>query len=161
MLDAFFDFLFRNCNHFTNALCNQLLGKGIPSWVNRTAKIGAAMKSNFHLLAQLCCLESTIINSKARLQRLLDQVWYLNKKLPSFLQARPPLLYPLLHLLWLLRVSQGSLYQFVDLDNMFCLNESSNHTVTPLPVHVATHLVVRLLVYLKHNHLRGSPRKKW
>lgn len=30
----------RNCNHFANALCTQLLGKGIPGYLNRLAFVG-------------------------------------------------------------------------------------------------------------------------
>jgi hypothetical protein len=30
----------RNCNHFADAFCTQLVGKGIPAYVNRLAAIG-------------------------------------------------------------------------------------------------------------------------
>jgi hypothetical protein len=30
----------RNCNHFTDDLCQRLMGKPIPGWVNRLARIG-------------------------------------------------------------------------------------------------------------------------
>ncbi|KAJ9551093.1 hypothetical protein OSB04_015138 [Centaurea solstitialis] len=31
----------KNCNHFTDDICQRLTGKGIPGWVNRLAKVGA------------------------------------------------------------------------------------------------------------------------
>jgi hypothetical protein len=36
-----YDILRRNCNDFSNALCTRLLGKGIPRYINRVAKVGA------------------------------------------------------------------------------------------------------------------------
>ena len=33
--------LLRNCNHFADALCRELLGVGIPGYVNRLARIGS------------------------------------------------------------------------------------------------------------------------
>eukprot|EP00245_Coleochaete_scutata_P005090 TRINITY_DN18371_c0_g1_i1.p1 TRINITY_DN18371_c0_g1~~TRINITY_DN18371_c0_g1_i1.p1 ORF type:complete len:186 (-),score=5.86 TRINITY_DN18371_c0_g1_i1:933-1490(-) len=30
----------KNCNHFTNDVCMRLLGKGLPGWINRLARIG-------------------------------------------------------------------------------------------------------------------------
>ena len=34
----------QNCNHFADALCMRLLGKRIPSFVNRLARIGSWIK---------------------------------------------------------------------------------------------------------------------
>ncbi len=34
----------RNCNHFTQDLCQKLTGKDIPGWVNRAAKAGNMFK---------------------------------------------------------------------------------------------------------------------
>ncbi|XP_076891627.1 deSI-like protein At4g17486 [Bidens hawaiensis] len=31
----------KNCNHFTDDICQRLTGKGIPGWVDRLAKLGA------------------------------------------------------------------------------------------------------------------------
>lgn len=30
----------KNCNHFSDALCQELVGQKIPSWINRPANIG-------------------------------------------------------------------------------------------------------------------------
>lgn len=30
----------KNCNHFTDEVCQQLTGKPIPPWVNRLARVG-------------------------------------------------------------------------------------------------------------------------
>lgn len=30
----------KNCNHFTDDVCRRLLGKPIPGWVNRLARLG-------------------------------------------------------------------------------------------------------------------------
>eukprot|EP00656_Telonema_subtile_P020763 TRINITY_DN21838_c0_g1_i1.p1 TRINITY_DN21838_c0_g1~~TRINITY_DN21838_c0_g1_i1.p1 ORF type:complete len:352 (-),score=102.20 TRINITY_DN21838_c0_g1_i1:59-1114(-) len=35
----------RNCNHYSDALCTQLLGRGIPKRLNRLASIGASLSS--------------------------------------------------------------------------------------------------------------------
>lgn len=31
----------KNCNHFTDEVCQQLTGKAIPAWVNRLARVGS------------------------------------------------------------------------------------------------------------------------
>ena len=33
----------RNCNHFSDALCQHLVGAPIPAWINRAAGLGAAL----------------------------------------------------------------------------------------------------------------------
>eukprot|EP00933_Yihiella_yeosuensis_P011476 TRINITY_DN11881_c0_g1_i3.p1 TRINITY_DN11881_c0_g1~~TRINITY_DN11881_c0_g1_i3.p1 ORF type:complete len:272 (+),score=54.03 TRINITY_DN11881_c0_g1_i3:304-1119(+) len=40
-----YDLVSRNCNHFSDAACRRLCGSGIPSWVNRLAGIGDAVRS--------------------------------------------------------------------------------------------------------------------
>ena len=40
-----YDLMARNCNHFADALCRRLCSQGIPSWVNRLAGIGNAVRS--------------------------------------------------------------------------------------------------------------------
>ncbi|CAG8538906.1 4147_t:CDS:2 [Racocetra persica] len=35
-----YNLLTRNCNHFTSELCNILVGKPAPNWINRAAKLG-------------------------------------------------------------------------------------------------------------------------
>jgi len=35
-----YNIMTNNCNHFANALCMQLLGKPIPSYINRLANLG-------------------------------------------------------------------------------------------------------------------------
>ena len=38
-----YNLLSRNCNHFTNYLCEKLTGKAAPGWLNRAANIGVAL----------------------------------------------------------------------------------------------------------------------
>lgn len=38
-----YNLLSRNCNHFTNYLCEKLTGKSAPGWLNRAANIGVAL----------------------------------------------------------------------------------------------------------------------
>lgn len=38
-----YNLLSRNCNHFTNYLCEKLIGKPAPGWLNRAANIGVAL----------------------------------------------------------------------------------------------------------------------
>ncbi|CAE7235041.1 DESI2 [Symbiodinium natans] len=40
-----YDLMARNCNHFADALCQRLCNQGIPSWVNRLAGLGNAVRS--------------------------------------------------------------------------------------------------------------------
>mmetsp|Transcript_39244 Transcript_39244/g.73194 ORF Transcript_39244/g.73194 Transcript_39244/m.73194 type:complete len:336 (+) Transcript_39244:55-1062(+) len=40
-----YDLMARNCNHFADALCKRLCNQGIPTWVNRLAGIGNAVRS--------------------------------------------------------------------------------------------------------------------
>ncbi|RGB22835.1 PPPDE putative peptidase domain-containing protein [Rhizophagus diaphanus] len=35
-----YNLLTRNCNHFSSELCEQLVGKPAPKWINRAAKLG-------------------------------------------------------------------------------------------------------------------------
>lgn len=36
----------KNCNHFTNDVSCRLIGKRIPGWVNRLARLGKTIKPN-------------------------------------------------------------------------------------------------------------------
>jgi len=38
-----YNLLTRNCNHFTSALCEELVGRPAPGWLNRAASIGVAV----------------------------------------------------------------------------------------------------------------------
>ena len=38
-----YNLLSNNCNHFTSHLCEKLVGKPAPSWLNRAASIGIAL----------------------------------------------------------------------------------------------------------------------
>ena len=38
-----YDIMYKNCNHFTNALCWELLHKSIPSYCNRLADYGTCL----------------------------------------------------------------------------------------------------------------------
>lgn len=46
-----YDVLLRNCNHFADALCRELLGVGIPTWVNRLARVGSLAR---------CCIPKSL-----------------------------------------------------------------------------------------------------
>ena len=35
-----YDMVGRNCNDFTDCICRELIGVGLPDWINRSAKIG-------------------------------------------------------------------------------------------------------------------------
>ena len=39
-----YDLLARNCNHFSDALCQRLCAKRIPGWVNRAARVGQSVR---------------------------------------------------------------------------------------------------------------------
>eukprot|EP00747_Dinoflagellata_sp_TGD_P178519 gnl/TRDRNA2_/TRDRNA2_27532_c0_seq1.p1 gnl/TRDRNA2_/TRDRNA2_27532_c0~~gnl/TRDRNA2_/TRDRNA2_27532_c0_seq1.p1 ORF type:complete len:364 (+),score=49.00 gnl/TRDRNA2_/TRDRNA2_27532_c0_seq1:102-1094(+) len=39
-----YDLVSRNCNHFSEEMCQKLCGRSIPSWVNRLAGIGDAVR---------------------------------------------------------------------------------------------------------------------
>lgn len=40
-----YDLVSRNCNHFSEALCQRLCGRSLPSWINRLAGVGAALQN--------------------------------------------------------------------------------------------------------------------
>ena len=40
-----YDLLTKNCNVFSDALCKELVGKNIPSWINRLARTGNKIDS--------------------------------------------------------------------------------------------------------------------
>ncbi|CAG8520637.1 22125_t:CDS:2 [Cetraspora pellucida] len=42
-----YNLLTRNCNHFTSELCNILVGKPAPNWINRAAKLGTLFPCRF------------------------------------------------------------------------------------------------------------------
>ena len=42
-LGTSYNLLSNNCNHFTSHLCERLLGKAAPGWLNRAASIGIAL----------------------------------------------------------------------------------------------------------------------
>ena len=42
-LGTSYNLLSNNCNHFTNYLCEKLIGKAAPAWLNRAAGIGIAL----------------------------------------------------------------------------------------------------------------------
>lgn len=37
----------KNCNHFTDEVCQQLTGKPIPAWVNRLARVGEDLSAQY------------------------------------------------------------------------------------------------------------------
>ncbi|KAL4471527.1 hypothetical protein ABPG74_008420 [Tetrahymena malaccensis] len=47
-----YDVLTRNCNHFSNAVCQRLLNKSIPSYINRIAYVGNMFR---------CCIPSALV----------------------------------------------------------------------------------------------------
>lgn len=49
-----YDMVNRNCNHFSNELCMQLVGKGIPSYINRAATVLGVLR---------CCLPLELFTS--------------------------------------------------------------------------------------------------
>ena len=38
-----YDLVNKNCNHFSDAFCQVLVGTGIPGWVNRMASVGGRL----------------------------------------------------------------------------------------------------------------------
>ena len=42
-LGSSYNLLSNNCNHFTSHLCERLIGKAAPNWLNRAASIGVAL----------------------------------------------------------------------------------------------------------------------
>jgi deubiquitinase DESI2 len=40
-----YDLLTKNCNIFSDALCKELVGRNIPSWINRLARTGNKIDS--------------------------------------------------------------------------------------------------------------------
>lgn len=51
----------KNCNHFTDEVCQELTGKPIPAWINRLARVGenslciiTLVVDNFHFFLSLC-----------------------------------------------------------------------------------------------------------
>jgi deubiquitinase DESI2 len=53
-----------NCNHFTNALAERILGSGIPTWVLRTTDILGWI---------CCCLPRSITSGQWALESLLEE----------------------------------------------------------------------------------------
>jgi hypothetical protein len=58
-----YDVLLRNCNHFTDALCRELLGSGIPRYVNRLARVASLMR---------CCIPKSMRTSTQALSPFTD-----------------------------------------------------------------------------------------
>ena len=42
-LGTSYNLLSNNCNHFTSFMCEKLVGKAAPAWLNRAASIGIAL----------------------------------------------------------------------------------------------------------------------
>ncbi|KAF0484863.1 DUF862-domain-containing protein [Gigaspora margarita] len=49
-----YNLLTRNCNHFTSDLCNILVGKPAPNWINRAAKLGTLFPCRFVYNKYIC-----------------------------------------------------------------------------------------------------------
>ncbi|URE48140.1 hypothetical protein MUK42_13777 [Musa troglodytarum] len=47
-----YNLIFKNCNHFCNEACLRLIGKPIPRWINRLARIGTSpsLRRSIHKL---------------------------------------------------------------------------------------------------------------
>ena len=43
-----YDLIRQNCNHFSEAYCQALVGKSIPPWVNRLANFALSVTSSVH-----------------------------------------------------------------------------------------------------------------
>ncbi|EXX77624.1 hypothetical protein RirG_022140 [Rhizophagus irregularis DAOM 197198w] len=51
-----YNLLTRNCNHFSSELCEQLVGKPAPKWINRAAKLGTffpCIQSNSWIMSSM------------------------------------------------------------------------------------------------------------
>ncbi|VFQ87285.1 unnamed protein product [Cuscuta campestris] len=59
-----YNLITKNCNHFCNDACIRLTGNGIPSWVNRLARIGSMCR---------CLVPMRLNTTKVRHHRIEDR----------------------------------------------------------------------------------------
>lgn len=56
----------KNCNHFTDEVCQHLTGSPIPGWVNRMARVGENLSTcllyvNHNLIFFLTCMSNVLV----------------------------------------------------------------------------------------------------
>jgi hypothetical protein len=71
----------KNCNHFTEAFCVELIGVSIPSWINRAASIGSVFTStkssvisNFDKEKSNSNISNKVIDDKAN-ETVFSRLW--------------------------------------------------------------------------------------
>ena len=50
-----YDLTHQNCNHFSDAFCRALCGKGIPGWINSASDVSNAVQTAYMEASTLCC----------------------------------------------------------------------------------------------------------
>ena len=50
-----YDLTHQNCNHFSDAFCRALCGKGIPGWINSASDVSNAVQNAYMEASILCC----------------------------------------------------------------------------------------------------------